>query len=413
MRILVCVKRVPAPGAQITLTADGRAIDTRNLGFTTSPHEECAVEEAIRLVEAHGGDITVLTVGPPEAEEQLRFSISVGAQHAVLVTNDAIASGEDPDPQATARAIAEAVRALEADAGPFDVLLFGNESADSGGFQVGMRVARRSVARSSTASRRSRSPTACSPRAASATPASRSTGSRCPAVVGVKEGINLRATRRCRDGCARRRPRSQTIAADPPGGGLTMVRFETPAVELTETVLLGTGRRCRGRRRRPALRAGAGVTNPVLVLIDHDRGTVGDEARQAIAFARSLSDAAVAAVVIGGDAPPAVAGADAIWHVRHAELDDYAPEAWGDALHQLAVEVKASAIVATGTERGNEVLAHVAAIADEPFAANVVTATPGFALADPAGAVGRQPPRGRDPDRAAPDPELRAARVSE
>jgi electron transfer flavoprotein alpha subunit len=119
------------------------------------------------------------------------------------------------------------------------------------------------------------------------------------------------------------------------------------------------------------------VTNPALVLIDHERGTVSDEARQAIAFARSLSDAAVAAVVIGGDVPPVVGGVDAVWHVRHGELDDYAPEAWGDALHQLAAEVKASAVVATGTERGNEVLAHVAAIADEPFAANVVEATAG------------------------------------
>src|SRR6476646_11009050 len=119
LRVLACVKRVPAPGAQITLTADQRAVDARNLAFTTSPHEECAVEEAIRLVEAHGGDITVLTVGPPEAEEQLRFSVSVGAQHAVLVTNDTIAGGDDPDPQATARAITKAVTALEAD-GPFD-----------------------------------------------------------------------------------------------------------------------------------------------------------------------------------------------------------------------------------------------------------------------------------------------------
>ena len=114
------------------------------------------------------------------------------------------------------------------------------------------------------------------------------------------------------------------------------------------------------------------------MLIDHDRGTVGDETRQALAFARAcLPDAPVAAVVIGGDVPLAIVGADAIWHVRHAELTDYAPEAWGDALHQLAVQVTPSAVVATGTERGNEVLAHVAAIADEPFAANVVNAAPG------------------------------------
>jgi electron transfer flavoprotein alpha subunit len=120
------------------------------------------------------------------------------------------------------------------------------------------------------------------------------------------------------------------------------------------------------------------MSTAVLVLIDHDRGTVGEETRQALAFARAiLPDASVAAVVIGGDTAPAVAGADAVWHVRHPELDDYAPEAWGDALHQLAVAEAPSAVVATGTERGNEVLAHVAARADEPFAANVVTATAG------------------------------------
>src|SRR2546423_10212813 len=113
LRVLACVKRVPAPGAQITLTPDHRAVDARNLGFTTSPHEECAVEEAIRLVEQHGGDITVLTVGPPEAEEQLRYAISVGVQHAVLVGNDVTAAGADPDPQATARPIVEPVPALE------------------------------------------------------------------------------------------------------------------------------------------------------------------------------------------------------------------------------------------------------------------------------------------------------------
>jgi electron transfer flavoprotein alpha subunit len=120
------------------------------------------------------------------------------------------------------------------------------------------------------------------------------------------------------------------------------------------------------------------MKGPVLVFVDHDRGAVDDATLQAFAFARAcLPDAPVAAVVIGGDEPPAVTGAGTIWHVRHPELDDYAPEAWGDAVHQLAVDVMPAALVATGTERGNEVLAHVAAIADEPFAANVVHAEPG------------------------------------
>src|SRR5262245_33796851 len=99
MRVLVCVTRVPAPGARIVLTADEQAVDTTNLGFTTSPHEECAVEAAAQLVEAHGGAATVLTVGPPEAEEQLRYAVSVGMAEAVLVPVD----GPDWDPQRTAR----------------------------------------------------------------------------------------------------------------------------------------------------------------------------------------------------------------------------------------------------------------------------------------------------------------------
>ena len=241
LRVLACVKRVPAPGAQISLTADRRAVDARNLAFTTSPHEECAVEEAIRLVEQHGGDITVLTVGPPEAEEQLRFSVSVGAQHAVLVTNDAIARGEDPDPQATARAITEALTVLESDAGPFDVLLFGNESADAGGFQVGVRVAR-ALGR----------PIVNGIKAIDVADGTLTARRECdagfevyrlelPAVVGVKEGINLPRYPTLPGRLRSKKADVQTITATPAPGGLAMERFETPIVEVTETELLGAG----------------------------------------------------------------------------------------------------------------------------------------------------------------------------
>jgi electron transfer flavoprotein alpha subunit len=116
----------------------------------------------------------------------------------------------------------------------------------------------------------------------------------------------------------------------------------------------------------------------VLVFVDHDRGTVDQTSLQALTFARTIfPDASVAAVVIGNDAPLGLGAVDAIYHPVHAELTDYAPEAWGDALQQLAVNVDAGAVLATGTERGNEVLAHVAAIVDQPFAANVVRASTG------------------------------------
>ncbi len=134
MNILVCVKRVPLTGGKIVLTEDERAISTRHLGFTISPHEECAAEEAVRLIEQHGGSCAVLTLGPSEAEEQLRDMMAIGVDRGVhLLTGD-----EEWDPQATASAIVEAIRA-EPD--PFDLLMFGNESADAGNYQVPIRVA--------------------------------------------------------------------------------------------------------------------------------------------------------------------------------------------------------------------------------------------------------------------------------
>ena len=133
MRILCCVKRVPITGGKMVLTEDAQAIETKHLGFTISPHEECAVEEAVRIVEATGGEVVVLTLGPAEAEEQLRDCMAIGADRGILLQT----GGEEWDAQATAAAIVDAVQAEE----PLDLLLFGNESADAAGFQVGIRVA--------------------------------------------------------------------------------------------------------------------------------------------------------------------------------------------------------------------------------------------------------------------------------
>ncbi len=138
MEILVCVKRVPMVGGKIVVTPDGQEVDTRLSGFTISPHEECAVEEAVQLVERYGGSVCVLTLGPPAAAEQLRAALALGAGHAVLLETD----GSHWGPIATAEAIVEAVRG-RAGTGqhPYDLILFGNEAADTGDYQVGVRVA--------------------------------------------------------------------------------------------------------------------------------------------------------------------------------------------------------------------------------------------------------------------------------
>ena len=137
MRVAVCVKRVPITGGRIVLTADAQAIDTQHLGFTISPHEECGVEEAVRLIEANKGESVVLTLGPAEAIEQLRDAMALGIDRAIHLRT----YGREWDGEATASALVEAIRADEAAEGRFDLIFFGNESADSGGFQVGIRVA--------------------------------------------------------------------------------------------------------------------------------------------------------------------------------------------------------------------------------------------------------------------------------
>jgi electron transfer flavoprotein beta subunit len=137
VNVLVCVKRVPQTGGRIVLTSDGQSIDTRFLGHTISPHEECGVEEAVRIVEKEGGSSAVLTLGPPEAEDQLRDAMAIGIDRAILLETD----GGEWDPVSTAGVIAETIETQEAANGTFDLILLGNEAADTGDFQVGVRIA--------------------------------------------------------------------------------------------------------------------------------------------------------------------------------------------------------------------------------------------------------------------------------
>lgn len=136
MKVLVAVKSVPAVAGRIGLTADERAIDTKHLSFTVSPHEECAVEEAVRIIEAGGGEAVVLTLGPEQAVEQLRDALALGIARAIHLITD----GEEWDPESTAAAIVEAIRVDEAESGPFDLILMGNEAGDSADYQVAVRV---------------------------------------------------------------------------------------------------------------------------------------------------------------------------------------------------------------------------------------------------------------------------------
>ncbi len=236
MEVIVCVKRVPMVGGRIVLTPDGQRIDTKLLGFTVSPHEECAVEEAVRLVEANGGAVTVLTLGPPEAEEQLRDAVALGASKCVLLETGEREFG----PIATAEAIVAAVR----ERGGYDLLLFGNEAADTGDFQVGIRVAHMLGL-----------PVATGIKSLEVDPGSRRAKARrqyrgaeelfelpLPAVVTVKEGINLP---RYPSLPGRIRAKKAAVETSTPvwrDDGLSKRELSLPEVERRHAEVLGQGK---------------------------------------------------------------------------------------------------------------------------------------------------------------------------
>ena len=120
----------------------------------------------------------------------------------------------------------------------------------------------------------------------------------------------------------------------------------------------------------------------VLVLCDHDRGALAEASLEALTFGRRLANdlgVACSGVLIGEGADNASTslasyGAERVYLVEHGLLTDYGPSAWGESLVQLVNKVTPSAVLACGTDRGNEVIAHLAASLDAPFVANCLTA---------------------------------------
>jgi electron transfer flavoprotein beta subunit len=236
VNILCCVKRVPMTGGRIVLTADEQAIETRHLGFTISPHEECGVEEAVRLCEQHGGSSTVLTLGPAEAEEQLRDAMALGIDRAILLLAE-----EEFDGQATAAAILEAI-AAEREAGTeYDLIFFGNESADAGNYQVGIRVAHalgrpcvtglKGIALDDGVLR-------CEQEVAGGRDVYQVA---LPAVVTVKEGLNLPRYPSVPGRMRAKRKPLETRTPTRPDAGVEKVRLVVPEGQGKQTQILGHG----------------------------------------------------------------------------------------------------------------------------------------------------------------------------
>jgi electron transfer flavoprotein beta subunit len=132
MNIYVCVKRVPDTESKIRINHDNNTIISEGLNFILSPYDEYAVEEALRLREAHGGKVVVISAGPEEATVILKKCLAMGADEAVLIKDD---EPETYDGLRTAKIIAQALTAKFPD---YSLLLFGRLSfgADNGQVQT-------------------------------------------------------------------------------------------------------------------------------------------------------------------------------------------------------------------------------------------------------------------------------------
>jgi electron transfer flavoprotein beta subunit len=139
MKILVCIKQVP-DSAQIRVHPVTNTIMRQGVPTIINPYDLFSLEEALRLRDKFGGEVTVLTMGPPMAADSLRKALAIGADRAVLLTDRFFAGS---DTLATTYALAHAIRKIDATFGPQDIVFAGKQTIDGDTAQVGPGVAKR------------------------------------------------------------------------------------------------------------------------------------------------------------------------------------------------------------------------------------------------------------------------------
>ncbi|RVX44319.1 electron transfer flavoprotein beta subunit [Nonomuraea polychroma] len=123
MNIVVCVKQVPDTATERKLRSDDKTLDRDAADGVVNELDEYAVEEALKLKEAHGGEVTVLTMGPGKATETIRKALAMGADKAVHLTDEAL---HGSDALSTSYAMAQVLKKIG-----FDLVVLGSESTDA------------------------------------------------------------------------------------------------------------------------------------------------------------------------------------------------------------------------------------------------------------------------------------------
>ena len=133
MNIIVCLKQVPDTESQIKVAADGKSIETGDIKWVMNPYDEFGVEEALRIKEKLGGEVTVIGLGPKRVTESIRTALAMGADKGILINDPAL---ENSDAIATAKALAAAIKGLN-----YDLIFTGQRGVDEDMGLVGATLA--------------------------------------------------------------------------------------------------------------------------------------------------------------------------------------------------------------------------------------------------------------------------------
>jgi electron transfer flavoprotein beta subunit len=133
VNIIVCIKQVPDTETQIKIGQDGKSIVEDDIKWVMNPYDEFGVEEALRLKEKFGGEVTVVGLGPKRVTESLRTALAMGADKGILISDPAL---EGSDSLGTAKALAAAIKDLE-----YDLIFAGQRGVDDDSGLVGAALA--------------------------------------------------------------------------------------------------------------------------------------------------------------------------------------------------------------------------------------------------------------------------------
>lgn len=133
MNIIVCVKQVPDTDTVIKVKPDGSGIDQTGIEWVMNPYDEFGVEEALRLKERFGGEVTIVSMGPARSLETVRIALAMGADRGIFI-NDPVF--DNADAYVTATALAAAIKSI-----PYDIILCGQRAIDDDSGQVGAIIA--------------------------------------------------------------------------------------------------------------------------------------------------------------------------------------------------------------------------------------------------------------------------------